>query len=324
MIHESKLTKINLYDKLNAAFVNLITPEMPELNEIRKKNKYDAKRPTFDKPLPMPLEMVQIDGVTIRMASSVVDQNKPTIVFLSAFPHTILAYAPVWHQLKEDFNLFAYDMPGFGASASKKEYMTFEFQGKFLDTFLQFFDIEASHLVGPDVGMAAVLTYVGNYDHSIKSLMIGDGPGIYPSIDASVMKKMVFSSFWRFSFVVAGHGALVESAKNICNVKYVPNRYEMSDYKRAYKGKVGYNMQWFKRYPQTVPILDASLARITTATKIFWGENDAILYKENANLLHDKMPNSTVEIFENCGHFVYQDDYLKFAKMVQQWVTKHD
>lgn len=324
MIHESKLAKINLYDKLNAAFVNLITPEMPELNKIRKKNKYDAKRPTFDKPLPMPFETVQIDGVSIRMASSFVGFGKPTIVLLSAFPHTILAYAPVWNQLKENFNLYAYDMPGFGASSSKNEYMTFEFQGKFLNTFLQYFDIEASHLVGPDVGMAAALTYVGNYNHAIKSLMIGDGPGIYPSVDASVMKKMVFSSFWRLSFVVAGHGALVESAKNICNVKYVPNHYEMSDYKRAYKGKVGHAMQWFKHYPQSVPKLDASLAKISIPTKIFWGENDAILYKENAHLLHGKMPNSSVEIFENCGHFVYQDDYLKFAEMVQQWVQKHD
>ena len=34
------------------------------------------------------------------------------------------------------------------------------------------------------------------------------------------------------------------------------------------------------------------------------------------------MPNSELEIFENCGHFVYQDDYPRFIKLIQTWVNK--
>lgn len=75
MIEQDKLVKINLYDKLNAAFVSLITPEMPGLNRIRRQNSYGAK-PTLERPFEMPLEFASIDGVKIRMAKSLIEPQK--------------------------------------------------------------------------------------------------------------------------------------------------------------------------------------------------------------------------------------------------------
>jgi len=140
-----------LYDKLNAGFVSLITPEIPKLNKVRKKNGYSEK-PTLENLYEMPLEFVEIDGVNIRMARSIIDsENKETIILLSAFPHSIVAYAPIWEELQKEYNLYAYDLPGFGASDTKSEYMSFSFQGKFLSSFLSHFGIENSHVVAPDV-----------------------------------------------------------------------------------------------------------------------------------------------------------------------------
>lgn len=323
MIKQDKLTKINLYDKLNAAFVNLITPEMPELNKIRRQNSY-SEQPTLEKPFEMPLEFISLNGIKIRMAKSIIDtKNKETIVLLSAFPHTIIAYSPIWEALKKDYNLYAYDLPGFGASETKSEYMSFSFQGKFLNSFLTHFDIKKSHLVSPDVAMPSTLSYVINHAHNVKSLMIGDGPAILPASEPSIMRKMVYSGFWRTMFVIAGSGALIESAKNLCNVQYVPNKFELSDYKKSHKGKVANSMKWFKAYPEALKEIDQNLENIQIPTKIFWGEHDAILSKENGVNLNKKMPNSEFELFKNCGHFVYQDDYSKFTSLVRSWVEKN-
>ena len=141
---------------------------MSLLKKVRKKNKYNNNQPTFKKPFPISLEYINLKGVEIRLAKSLIAPDKPTIILLSAFPHSILAYSPIWDILKSDFNLYAYDMPGFGGSETKAEFMTFKFQGEFLNSFLKHFNIEESHLVGPDVGMAAVLSYVGNHKHKIK------------------------------------------------------------------------------------------------------------------------------------------------------------
>ena len=322
MTTQSKLAKINLYDKFNAAFVSLITPEMAELNRVRKQNSYSSK-PTFERPFDMPLEFISIDGVNIRMAKSVINKEKETIVLLSAFPHSIVAYSPIWEELKSKYNLYAYDLPGFGASETKSEYMSFEFQGIFLDAFLRHFCIEQSHIVAPDVGMPSALSYLINRQHKIKSLMIGDGPAALPTSEPSIMKKMVHSSFWRCMFVIAGSGALTESAKNLGNVRYVPNKYEISDYKKSHSGKVANNMKWFKKYPEGAKKIDQNLDNIKVPTKIFWGEHEAILLTKNAENLHNRLSNSELEIFDNCGHFVYQDDYKRFISLIQSWVEKH-
>lgn len=323
MPQQNKLTTINLYDKLNAAFVNLITPEMPGLNKIRRQNSY-SNQPTLERPFEMPLEFISINGVEIRMAKSVIDkEDRETVVLLSAFPHTIVAYSPIWEALKKDYNLYTYDLPGFGASDTHLEYMSFAFQGDFLGSFLNHFDIKHSHLVAPDVGMPSALSYVIQHNHHIKSLMIGDGPAALPTSEPSIMKKMVHSGFWRTMFVIAGSGALIQSAKNLGNVQYVPNKFELSDYKKSHQGKVANSMKWFKKYPEDLKVIDQNLKNIHIPTKIFWGEHEAILHKENGVNLNERMPNSELEIFENCGHFVYQDDFNRFTNMIRLWVDKN-
>jgi pimeloyl-ACP methyl ester carboxylesterase len=322
MTKQGKLTKINLYDKLNAGFVSLITPEMTGLNRVRKQNAY-ALKPTLEQPYDMPLEMVIIGDVKIRMAKSEIGSDKETIILLSAFPHSIIAYSPIWEELKTKYNLYAYDLPGFGGSETNVNYMSFKFQGEFLNAFINHFSLEHSHIVGPDVGMPTTLTYLINHKHKIKSIMIGDGPAALPTSEPSIMKKMVHSGFWRFMFVVAGSGALIESAKNLGNVKYVPNKYEISDYKKSYSGKVANAMKWFKSYPESVKKIDENLSKITVPTKIFWGEHEAILHTRNAENLNSRLENSELEVFKGCGHFVYQDDYPRFIKLIQQWVENH-
>mgnify|MGYP003327399135 CR=1 FL=1 len=74
--------------------MSLITPEMAELNRVRKQNSSSSK-PTFEHPFDMPLEFISIDEIKIRMAKSLINKEKETIVLLSAFPHSIVAYSPV-------------------------------------------------------------------------------------------------------------------------------------------------------------------------------------------------------------------------------------
>ena len=142
-----------------------------------------------------------------------------------------MAYSPIWDALKK-ITIFLPTIYLVLGQVKQNQNISFKFQGRFLDSFLEHFNIKKSHLVAPDVGMASALSYVTNHNHEVKSLMIGDGPGALPTSEPSIMKKMVHSGFWRMMFVIAGSGALIESAKNLGNVRYVPNKFEISDYKK--------------------------------------------------------------------------------------------
>lgn len=321
MSNEERLLKINLFDRMNAAVVSLVTPEMKRLNVVRNRNGY-RKIPTVPVPAPMPFKYDTVGGVRIRYAHSSA-QTKPTLVMLCAFPQSIMGYAPIWDALAARFNLYAYDMAGFGRSEGGAEFMTFKAQGDYLKKFLEHFDIEGAHLMGPDVGMPAILYYVGTHQNSVKSVIVGDGPGILPSSNASVIRKVVHSALWRTIFAIAGSGALVEAGRRICYVNYTPNEIEMSDYKKSYSRRVGTVLKWFKGYPANLATVDPLLEKIPQPTLIFWGDEDAILYADNGERLHKRMKNSELKIFERCGHFPYQEQSEKFQSMLIDWIDRH-
>ncbi|UPR33770.1 alpha/beta hydrolase [Vibrio cyclitrophicus] len=316
------MNKINLMDKINATTLMLVTSEWSAIKARRIRNNYSSA-PTFiyDNHL-MDLEFVDILEQNVRFARSV-SENKQTLVLLNPFPQSILAYQPIWQNLTQHFDVWAYDLPGFGGSSGGKECMSFQAQGTYLRAFIEHFQLQGVHLVAPDIGMPAVLDYVGRQQHNVKSIMVGDGPAFSPSQNGSVIDKMVTSRFWRRVFIIAGSGALIEAGNRLGYVNYTPNEEEISDYKTSYQNRIPATLKWFEDYPSSLANIEPLLKKVNVPTKIFWGRNDGILLAEMADDLRKIIPDSEVHIFENCGHFSYQDQAGEFLDMVIEWVNKH-
>ena len=78
--------------------------------------------PTFARPAPMPVEFKNIAGVRVRYAHAGSVDN-PTVILLNPLPQSIVAFAPFWERFSSQFNLYAYDLPGFGRSDGGAKYM---------------------------------------------------------------------------------------------------------------------------------------------------------------------------------------------------------
>jgi len=172
--------------------------------------------------------------------------------------------------------------------------------------------------------MPSILYYVGTHSNTARSIIIGDGPAISPSSNASVIRKMVGSAFWRMIFRIAGAGALVEAGKQICYVNYHPNEIELSDYKKSYSGRVDTVLEWFKGYPSSLATVDPLLDNIQLPTLVFWGAEDAILFPDNGERIVERMPNSELRLIADCGHFSYQDRHEEFKNMVIEWIENQE
>ena len=312
------LRTVSWLDKLNASALLAITPEYGTVKRARDKDY--GKRPTFNQPAAMPMEFKTIAGVKVRYAHAP-RENCPTVLLMNPLPQSIVAFAPLWAGLASHFNLYAYDLPGFGGSEGGLEYMTFEAQGRFLHDFIAEFDIQSPHLVGPDVGMSAALAYVTHFPNEVASLVIGDGPGIAPSNNGSVINKIVNSAFWRQVFKIAGAATFVHAGNALCYLNYVPNEEETSDYITSYSGRIGPITQWFKKYPESLAYVDPKLSEIDKPVLIFWGAQDQLLLVENSQRLSQRLRRSKLHVFENCGHYSYQDQHAAFLSMVTNWVS---
>jgi pimeloyl-ACP methyl ester carboxylesterase len=310
---------IGLYGKLNAGVLLAITPEHKTISSAQRASGRGDKPTSAAAGFSMQPAYRTIGGVKVRLAEGG-KQDGPTVLLLSPLPQSILAFDPIWTRLGEQSRLVALDLPGFGRSEGGVEFMTFEAQGRFLEDFVNELGLEQVHIVGPDVGMAAALHYVIHSRHRAASLLIGDGPGIAPSHNGSVIDKMVHSGFWRMVFQIAGAGAFVEAANRLCYVNYVPKPEEVADYVASYDGRIGPVTQWFAKYPDSLATVDPHLAEIDLPVKIYWGQLDQLLFVDNGQHLHERMKRSDLTVLPDCGHFSYQDKADEFAKMVLDWV----
>ena len=314
-----KPNPIKAFDRLIASALMLITPEYKTVRHARRKStvRMQAHQPAF---LIEP-EHTQVEGKNIRFARGGVE-GKPTILLLNPLPQSILCYEQIWPLLSQNFQLYAYDLPGFGGSEGGAEVMNTQTQSRILAEFVSQMNISDFHLVGPDIGMPVALHYALRSDCRAKSLVIGDGPCVLPAFNGSIINRAVDSAFWRLIFRIGGAGTFVAGANKLCYVNYTPCPEELADYVASYKGRIGSVMEWFRAYPEIIGSIQPRLSEIELPIQIFWGDLDQLLLVETANKIHELLPNSKLTVFENCGHFSYQDKSDEFASMVADWVNR--
>jgi pimeloyl-ACP methyl ester carboxylesterase len=308
---------IGLFGKLNASVLLVVTPEYGKIKVARREGAgriASSARPTVMQP-----KYRTIAGVKVRFAEGG-KQDGPVVLLLSPLPQSILCYDPIWTRLAEHCQLVALDLPGFGRSEGGLEFMSFDAQSRFLDEFVRALNLKQMHIVGPDVGMAAALHYAIHRDHEAASLIIGDGPGILPTANGSIINKAVNSGFWRMMFRITGARAFVEGAVRLALVNYSPSAEEVADYVASYDGRIGPITHWFATYPENLATVDPHLAELDLPVKVFWGDLDQFLLVDNAHRLNQRLKRSELQVFENCGHFSYQDKADEFAQMVIDWV----
>ena len=315
----SKNSPIAALDRMVASALMLITPEYKNVRNARRNSKVGIQ--AHSSACHIKPEHTLVDGINIRFARGGVE-GKPIILLLSPLPQSILCYEQIWSLLSQSFQLYALDVPGFGGSEGGAEVMNTETQSRILAEFVGQMDISAFHLVGPDIGMPIALHYALRNDCRAKSLVIGDGPSVSPSFNGSIIDRAVKSPFWRLIFRIGGAGTFVAGANKLGYVNYTPCPEELADYVASYKGRIGSVMEWFRAYPEIIDSIQPRLSEIEIPVQIFWGDLDQLLLVETANKTHELLPNSKLTVFENCGHFSYQDKSSEFSSMVESWVNE--
>jgi pimeloyl-ACP methyl ester carboxylesterase len=309
---------IGILGRMNAASLMMITPEFYNVRRLRTKGA--AKISKTAASFTMQPERMTLDGVDIRFAKAG-NPNGPTVLFLSPLPQSLLCYDKVWGALAPDANLVALDLPGFGRSAGDMSFMTFETQSAFLKKFVSEMGLTDIHIVAPDVAMPVALHYVIHRDHKAASILVGGGPGILPSDNGSLVTKIVHSGFWRLMVNMTGPRAFIAGAIQLGYLHYSPSAEEVADYVASYSRRISQVSAWFKHYPVGSKTIDPHLDTLKVPVHVFWGDQDAFLTTDNAERLHKRLPKSALTIFENCGHFCYQDKGQEFTRLIQNWIT---
>ncbi len=309
------MKKLSAYDRVNAASLTLVSPEWRTVKAARK------AASTFTTPkVSIPTEMRKIAGRQIRLAEAG-PANAPLVVLLSPFPESILSYMGSWEALTAEFRVVAIDLPGFGASEGDRNDMSPDALGDSLAAIFDELDLHDIHLVGPDVGMGAALSYAIRHEHRLSSLTVGHGPGAPGPFKLAVMISMLarFGAM-RFSTGLLGAGPLIAFSSRLGAIRHQSNATQIDDYKRAYAGRAPEVVYWFKDFRAKAAKLAGQLDQVDVPTLVFWGELDVLFHKSNAEQLHAALPKSKLRILPEAGHLAWCDQPEVFSTMIIDWV----
>jgi pimeloyl-ACP methyl ester carboxylesterase len=256
-----------------------------------------------------------IDGLTVRYAQGESHDNHALL--LSPWPESLLAFEPVWSRLAEHTRLVAIDLPGFGHSQRRDSLMSPRTMGDFVIRAADAFGLEHPHVVGPDIGTGAALFAAARYPGRLRSLIVGSAGAAVPLQLGGMLKDWVEAPDLD-RFRQADPGQLVAGALRGIQRYVLPDSVR-ADYLFSYQGdRFAESMRYVRSYPADLPVLRDLLPQIRTPVQIIAGTRDKTVPPVNAEFLHDRLPNSRLDMID-AGHFTWEDAPEEYAALVRSW-----
>ena len=256
-----------------------------------------------------------VDGLKIRYAES--ELRDVDALLLCPWPESLFAYEQVWTRLAQHAHLVAVDLPGFGHSQRRDELLSPRAMGSFVNRLADEFELEQPHVVGPDIGTAAVLFAAAEAPGRLRSLVVGTGGVAVPIELGSPLRDWVFAPDLE-PYRQVEPREMVGAALDTIQGYPLPEDVR-EDYLSGYDGdRFVESMRYVQAYPSELPALADLLPDIQTPVQIFAGGLDRVVPLANAEYLSDRLPHNRLDILDT-GHFAWEEDADDFAFMVRAW-----
>jgi pimeloyl-ACP methyl ester carboxylesterase len=256
-----------------------------------------------------------IDGLSIRCAES--GGRDDHALLLSPWPESLFAFEPTWLRLSEHTHLVAVDLPGFGHSQRSDALLSPRAMGEFVIRVADAFGLENPHVVGPDIGTSASLFAAALHPGRLRSLVVGSGGAAFPLQLGGVLNDWVQAPDLE-RYRSADPRQIVAGA--LTNIEH----YELPDHVRedylsSYEGdRFVESMRYVRTYSAELPALADLLPQVHTPVQIIAGTRDPAVPPVNAEFLHQRLPNSKLDILD-AGHFTWEDAADDYAALVTSW-----
>jgi pimeloyl-ACP methyl ester carboxylesterase len=261
-------------------------------------------------------QFTEIDGLRIRYASGGASTGR-AVLLTSPWPESIVAFRDIWPALATAAPLVAIDLPGFGQSGSRPDFMNPRAMGDFLVKVLEAFSLDRPHALSPDVGTSAALYAAATHQNVFSSLIVGAG-AMDESLVAGTLKEIVeapdttaFEGVDGADIVAGSIGRLRETA---------PTEEELRDYRESYAGdRFLKSMAYVRSYPRSLPALRDLLPSIKVPVQVIYGNHDPLVPPAHADVLGRSLPRVRVVPLDS-GHFAWQDAAPEYAAAARAWI----
>jgi len=213
------------------------------------------------------------------------------------------------HLAKRGLKVIVPDLPGFGKSISPSIPWEVKDYSNFLFNFIEKIGIAEANLMGHSFGGRITIKFATLYPQKFKNLILCASAGIKHPLTLGQKIVLNLSLIGNFLFSKRPLKRFKDIARNIF---YSFLR------KKDYAKVKGVMKETFQKV--VAEDLRAELSKIKTRTLIIWGQNDKSVPLEDAYLMKEKIPQSTLEILPKVGHTPNLEEPEKLAEIIFNFI----
>jgi pimeloyl-ACP methyl ester carboxylesterase len=247
----------------------------------------------------------------------------PPLVLVHGTPSNSYIWRNVALRLADRFSVYAFDLPGFGASERNDGMdVSIPTQARLLAELVEALNLEAPSIAGHDIGGAVTLHAHLFEGVPFNCIALVDSVALRPWITPATRHVKAHLDAYR-TMPTATFEALV--ASHLRTATYHPvHEATLAVYLDQWKGEFGQRLYLQNadqlRENDTVEF-EPLLPSITVPVRIVWGENDAWLPPATAEHLHELIPTSDLILLSDTGHFAMEDSPQEVAATLFDFFT---
>lgn len=232
-----------------------------------------------------------------------------SIILVHGTPSSSYLWRNVVEELSDEWTVHLLDLAGFGQSEKfESQDVSLKTQGKILSEFLDHRGLEEINIAGHDYGAATILRTHLIYGHQYRAMAIIDGVVRMPWITE-------FSSLVRDNIEV--FQAVSEHIHRQLLIGHIKSAIytdisseELEPYLTPWLGENGqsaYYRQVAQFNEEYTDEIQSDYSSISVPTLVAWGKEDSWIPLETGMWLNEEIPNSTLRLIQEAGHFAPED-----------------
>ncbi len=252
-------------------------------------------------------KQIVVHDVLVNYYISSVKKAPKTLLFLHGWRSNSKVWFPLLKRLQRDFTLYSLDLPGFGDSEIPEKPWTHADYVTVVSEFVTRLNMKNVAVVGHSFGGSVAMRLAIQLPKLVRLLVLVDSSGIRKKTAVKTTKNVI-----------------AKIAKPVFQIPFMKKPREAI-----------YRMLGAEDYVVTPYLKDTFrniiqedltmyLAQIKQKTLLIWGKDDIDSPLHHAHLMERMIPNASLVIVPNAGHFSFTDQPEQFTDVLLTFLQKNE
>ena len=256
----------------------------------------------------------------------------PAILMIHGVGDNSTTWETVHAQLAQRFTVIAPDLLGHGESDKPRaDYSLAAFANGMRD-LLAVLGIDRVTIVGHSLGGGIAMQFAYQYPHMVDRIVLVSSGGVTKDVTPALRVAALPMGTEALGMLrLPGALPALQAVGRVVEKKLGSTKFgrDLPDAIRLFEGlqKPG-ALSAFARTlrsvvdgrGQFVTMLDRSYLMQSIPLQLIWGEDDLVIPASHAQIAHEAIPGSRLEIFENSGHMPFHDHPARFVEVVERFI----